>query len=130
MEILGASFTPGRVRPGSRVQASLYFRVLKPLGKDYEVFVHLEDPEVANSRFTADHVPGEGRYPTSQWKAGETLKDDLSFVIPEDLSVRTLHIWVGFFDPENQQRLTVSNLDKARHDGQQRVLVARLPVDD
>jgi hypothetical protein len=44
------------------------------------------------------------------------------------MQVRGLNLYVGFWDPKTDARLTLSNADKVRSDGNNRILIAQIPV--
>lgn len=73
VEILGADF-PDRVRVKEPFKMRVYFKVLGPVAKDWEVMLHF-DSHALRYRRNADHTPMSGAYPTSTWKTGELLVD-------------------------------------------------------
>jgi len=64
---------PSQLSRGADFHIRLYFQVLQPLGASYKVFVHFDG---AGTRFNGDHVPVEGRFPTSYWVPGSYIVDD------------------------------------------------------
>jgi hypothetical protein len=103
--------------------------VLKPLEEDYLVFVHVEDAEGRMERLNVDHKPAGGLYPTTQWKVGETVKDEFAFQLPSGASPRQLNIWLGLWDPRTDARLQLKNPDAVRNDGRSRILLVQVPVE-
>jgi hypothetical protein len=128
IELLGAMFQPGQAVPGEPVHVALYFRVLDTIDQDYSIFVHVEDADGHVQRANFDHPPAQGRYPTSQWKKGETIRDDFQLLVPAGVQLRAINLYVGLWQPQSDQRLPVTNADKVRTDGQNRVMIAQLPV--
>jgi hypothetical protein len=59
--------------PGKDVKLTHYWKVVTPPGEGWKVFTHLEGPNHQNF-INADHPPVKGKYPVSQWKAGEIMK--------------------------------------------------------
>jgi hypothetical protein len=129
VELVGATVNPGRIAPGEATRVTAYFKVLKPLEEDYMVFVHVEDPSGQMERLNADHKPAGGLYPTTQWKAGETVKDEFNLVLPAGAPARQLNLWVGFWEPRTDARLLLKNPDAVRNDGHSRVLLVQVPVE-
>lgn len=127
VELVGASVQPGRITPGDVARVTVYFKVLKALEEDYTIFVHVEDAERAD-RNNVDHKPAGGLYPTTQWKPGETVKDEFSFTIAGTSAARTINLWMGFWDPKTDGRLRLKNPDAVRNDGQNRILLMQIPV--
>jgi len=128
VELVGATVQPGRVAPGEAARVTAFFKVLAPLEEDYMVFVHVEDAEGRMERINIDHKPAGGLYPTTQWKAGETIKDEFNLHLPPGASARTLNLWVGLWEPRGDSRLQLQNPDAVRNDGRHRILLAQVPV--
>ncbi|QRK04043.1 hypothetical protein JQX13_27590 [Archangium violaceum] len=129
VELVGATVNPGRLAPGEAARVTAYFKVLKPLEEDYMIFVHVEDAEGRMERLNVDHKPAGGLYPTTQWKAGETVKDEFNIMLPPGASARQLNVWLGFWEPKTDERLQLKNPDAVRNDGRSRVLLLQLPVE-
>ncbi|PTL78493.1 hypothetical protein [Vitiosangium sp. GDMCC 1.1324] len=129
VELVGATVNPGRITPGDAARVTAYFKVLKPLEEDYMVFVHVEDADGRMERVNADHKPAGGLYPTTQWKAGETVKDEFNIALPPGASARQLSLWVGFWDPKTDARLQLKNPEAVRNDGRSRILLVQVPVE-
>ncbi|HEX8821645.1 MAG TPA: hypothetical protein VF794_17100 [Archangium sp.] len=129
VELVGATVQPGRIAPGELARVTAYFKVLKPLEEDYMVFVHIEDAEGRMERLNADHKPAGGLYPTTQWKVGETVKDEFNIGLPAGAPARALNLWVGFWDPKTDARLQLKNPEVVRNDGRSRILLVQVPVE-
>ncbi|MHB8879195.1 MAG: hypothetical protein ACYC8T_36310 [Myxococcaceae bacterium] len=128
IEIVGATLTPGRVMTGESVKVAVFFKVLDTIDQDLTVFVHADDADGRTDRVNADHKPAGGSYPTNQWKKGETVKDEFSLYVPPGMPVRGLNLYIGFWDPKTDARLKLMNPDAVRSDGNNRILVAQIPV--
>ncbi|MCK8497126.1 hypothetical protein ACJ2CR_37720 [Myxococcus faecalis] len=128
VELVAATVQPGRLTPGERAQVTLYFKVLQAIDEDYLIFVHVEDAGGRMERMNLDHKPANGMLPTSQWKPGETVKDEFSIYLPADANPKALNIWLGLWDPRTDTRLALTNPDAVRNDGKNRLLVAQVPV--
>ena len=44
------------------------------------------------------------------------------------MTVRGLNILMGFWDPKTDARLPLKNVDAIKHDGQNRIFVGTIPV--
>jgi hypothetical protein len=128
VQLVGATINPGRAAPGEAVHVTAFFSVLDEIPADYTIFVHIEDVDGHTDRLNADHLPVQGTYPTTKWKKGETVKDEFTIYVPPQMSVRGLNILLGFWDPKTDTRLRLKNTDAVRNDGNNRVLLATLPV--
>ncbi len=128
VEIVAATLSPGQAVPGEPVKVTAYFRVLEELEANYMVFVHVEDADGRVERANVDHAPAGGLYPTSQWKKGETVKDEFTIFVPSGGSLRALNLFIGFWEPKTDSRLRLMNPEKVRNDGNNRILLAQLGV--
>jgi hypothetical protein len=128
VEIVGATVQPGRVVPGEPARITVFFKVLQPLDADYMIFVHVEGADGRMERMNLDHKPATGLYPTTQWKPGETVKDEFSLYLPSGVSARAINLWMGLWDPATDARLALKNPEAVRNDGRDRILLATVPV--
>jgi hypothetical protein len=128
LEIVSVQVTPGSVAPGRPARVTIVFRVLEELNADLRVFIHAEDPANKAPRLIFDHAPAQGRHPTTQWKKGETVRDEFQINLPSRTQARALNLWGGLWDPQTDVRLTLSNPNEVRHDGRHRVLLVQVPV--
>jgi hypothetical protein len=128
LEILGATIQPGALVPGEQGKVTAYYKVLAPIEQDFMVFVHVEDPDGHMERLNVDHPPGGGARPTSQWAVGETIKDEYVVYVPTGSQVRGLMVWTGFWQPRTDARLKLKNVDQVKNDGNNRVMLAQIPV--
>lgn len=74
--------------------------------EDYTVFAQLVD---GNGQVIAqeDAPPRGGAYPTSFWRAGETVSDSLAFTIPADAAPGMYSILFGMYGSRDRVRLPV-----------------------
>jgi hypothetical protein len=128
IEVTEVSIRPGQLRPGEQAHASLTLRVRSAIDRDYQVFVHIENPENPSERLNADHKALGGARPTTDWKPGETLRDEFLIYVPPNSTARSLNVWFGFWHPDTGLRLRLSNPNSLRNDGQNRVLLAQVPI--
>ena len=84
---------PERVQPGTPFEITFVYEVLRPIGRKWTVFVHLDGA----LRHNADHEPAAGRCPTSAWRAGDRIVDRFTTTIPAKYPPGAYAIWTGFF---------------------------------
>jgi hypothetical protein len=72
VELIGYDI-PVEVQRGSEFVVRLHYRVLKPLGGNYRVFLHFDG---TGSRINGDHIPLAGKYPTNYWTPGQFITDE------------------------------------------------------
>lgn len=126
VELVNAIINPGRGVAGEGVRATLNFKVLNKLDRDYMIFVHVEDVDGRTDRLNVDHSPRAK--PTSQWEPGEVVKDEFDIPIPPGMPVRGLSLAMGFWDPKSDERLPIKNKDQVPNDGRDRLFVLKFPV--
>jgi hypothetical protein len=128
VELVGGTVQPGRVIPGEPARVTVFFKVLQPIVEDYIIFVHVEDTEGRMERMNLDHKPAGGLLPTTQWKPGETVRDEFALYLPPGTPARSLSIWMGLWEARTDTRLKLTNPDAVRNDGKDRILLATVPV--
>ncbi|MCB8943916.1 MAG: DUF2142 domain-containing protein [Ardenticatenaceae bacterium] len=104
--VTAVAMMPTMVKAGDVVTVHVEWQVLAALGGDFTTFVHLAEagqPPLA----TGDGVPGNGRYPTRVWAAGEVVEDVYSFVVPGGVDGR-YPVWLGMYDPVSGGRLPLT----------------------
>ena len=128
VEVVGASVSPGRATPGESVKVTTFYKVLDTIPADYMIFVHVEDVDGRMERLNADHAPVGGTYPTSQWKKGETVRDEFTVYVPPGIPARGINILMGLWDQKTDTRLKLKNVDAVKNDGNNRILLVSVPV--
>ncbi len=64
---------PAEVSRGQDLTIRLYYKVLQPVGAGYRVFLHFDG---AGTRWNGDHVPLDGKFPSSYWATGTYIIDE------------------------------------------------------
>jgi hypothetical protein len=81
------------------VRLTLHWQVLATVGADYKVSARLLDGE-GNQVAQVDSVPVHNTYPTSRWKAGETLADVYDLAVPPDTLPGQYRLLVILYEPD------------------------------
>ncbi len=88
----------------SALQITLFWNALALMDRDYTIFVHVRD--VANDTVAQwDGPPLDGMYPTSQWRAGETVVTPLEITLPDSLPSGEYWLYVGLYQLDTLVRL-------------------------
>jgi hypothetical protein len=119
---LGLDVDPATPEPGKDVKLTHYWKMVAAPGDGWKPFTHLEGPNHA-SFINADHAAVKGKYPPSQWKAGEIIRDEHVVRLPPNWAHDTLIVYTGFW--RGDARLTVKT---GAHDNVNRVIAATIPV--
>jgi hypothetical protein len=95
IELIGWTL-PAQVRRGERFTATLYYKILAPVGGAWRVFQHYDR---SGGRFIGDHVPLEGRCPTTEWTTGDYIVDRHTLVAGAGgMGPGSFDLWTGFFN--------------------------------
>ena len=121
IEFIGARL-PTQVAKGTTLDYTLFFRSLKAVAVDYQVFVHLLD---AQGKVVAgnDGPPRQGFYPTSFWSPGEIIADERHWAL--DVPPGEYQLEVGFYQLSTGERLPLTGQDAQ---GQNQVLLKGVQV--
>jgi hypothetical protein len=111
IELLGYDMTD-RIAPGDKLRVALYWYVLQSVPLDYKVFVHLlslEDPPALLTQ--DDSIPVGWTYPTTEWQAGETIRDEHTLTIPPSAPRGDYRVVVGLYNPDTNESPVVYDAD-------------------
>lgn len=122
MRLLGVK-APAEVQPGERAAFTLYFEVLDEVLTDPRVFVHGRAPGAELNQLGADHDLLGGSRPPSEWGRGDVLVDTFTVAVPRAFPSDRLELLAGLYEDKSRWRVT-----KGEHDGDDRVLIATVPV--
>lgn len=102
----------GIPRPGGVVEIAARWQALRPLERDYTVFVHLVTPD--GTRWAqVDTMPQGGQLPTSQWRPGQVVSDRYRLALPADAPAAGEYRYLlGLYLLETGQRLPAGADDK------------------
>lgn len=126
LELLGFDVhTP--LTPGKPVELTWYWKVNKETKKNWSVFVHLDSKEKP-VRQNLDHVPMEGRYPTSAWKKGQIVRVRQKATLRPDMPNGKAVPYIGLYDPKSPKMLTRMKLTKGKGDKENRAVGPELTV--
>ncbi|MEO6061624.1 MAG: glycosyltransferase family 39 protein [Thermoflexales bacterium] len=98
---------PESAKAGSVAQIALQWRASAAVTADYVSFVHVLD---ASGKLVAqqDNQPRKSTYPTSAWRASETINDALDVRLPQALAPGDYSVRLGWFEAVSGERLAVS----------------------
>ncbi|MDW8245764.1 MAG: sulfatase-like hydrolase/transferase [Sandaracinaceae bacterium] len=82
LEIVACETPPKPLHPGEIFRITCYLRCIAPMKDEYKIVIWFTGPTPAPPDFHGIHIPINGRYPTTQWKRGELLRDVASVVVP------------------------------------------------
>ena len=103
----------GPLQPGRTVRLGVRWQPLRPLSRDYTVFVHAVD-EAGQRWGQQDTQPQSGTYPTSQWQVGEVIEDRYELRIAADGPPGDYHLNLGLYEWQSGERMRVGDDDKVK----------------
>jgi hypothetical protein len=92
----------------NQIRLTLFWQVLMPLAEDYTLFVHVRN-QANQTVAQADVRPLAGQYPTTRWKTGEQIVDEITIPLPANLPPDTYRLLLGFYRWDTLERLPVMN---------------------
>ena len=96
---------PG-LHPGDSIEVIIVWQAQQELASDYTAFAHLVD-EDGQGWAGDDHQPHDGLYPTSDWGAGEMVRDTFTLTVPAGAPPGLYDVQVGWYNPATDERLPV-----------------------
>lgn len=94
IELVGVKM-PARVNRSDTFEVTLIFKVLKPVGKNWKVFLHFD---AGGMRFQGDHDPIQGRCGTAFWQPGDYILDTVKVKAGDPTyPTTTYRVFAGFF---------------------------------
>jgi len=143
IELLGYVMEEPSVARRGTFRVKMFFRCLAEIPVSYKIFMHVDRPGTAH-RIHSDHWPlnlekssGEDRektcrgcFQTRHWLPGDIYVDTYENEVPLGTPSGPQEMWLGFYNPSNDQRLPVKSVDEstAQHDGGNRIRVGSFDV--
>jgi hypothetical protein len=105
--LLGYNLSKDEVEPGGTLRVVLYWEVLEKTETNYVLFAQLFGRHAATVG-QRDTYTGLGHYPTSFWKAGQVIADEVLIPVASDaLGPTKLRLDVGLYRRGDGERLPV-----------------------
>ncbi|MBX3186867.1 MAG: glycosyltransferase family 39 protein [Labilithrix sp.] len=82
------------VAPGKKYHMRTYYKVLAPVGTEWEAFIHIDG---FHRRHNGDHKVCEGKYPMSLWLKDDLIMDDHEFTLEPNFSPGPYTLYFGLF---------------------------------
>ena len=108
IELYGYELDTETLQPGDLLGLTLYWQALQVPDRSTYVFVHLVAAGDGTIISQLDRVPVDWLRPTSGWRPGEVLTDPYHLAVPKELAPGTYSLYVGMFDPDTWQRLSIT----------------------
>jgi hypothetical protein len=110
MRLVGYEVQSGELRPGDSVRVRLEWAALRPMARDWSVFVHLNDPVLGRPIAQRDMFPGQGLLATRLLSPGERLINEYVLTVPPTaVAPAELELVVGLYDFVTGERATTAD---------------------
>jgi cellulose/xylan binding protein with CBM9 domain len=119
--VLGVDVDSEAAEPGKPFTITTYWKVNQSLD-GWRLFFHVNGAR-KEQFINHDHTPLQGKYPVSQWKAGEILRDIYKVSLPPSFDSPEVSVYAGLWKQSSRMKVT-----SGPSDGQDRVLLVKLPV--
>jgi hypothetical protein len=110
IELLGFDLPQSRVRAGETLSVVLYWRALRPLGVNYQAFVHLMTDPASVSWGQSDAL-NPGSLPTERWPLDRYVWDTHQVAVRPETPPGAYGLQVGLYTLGDGQRLPVIGPD-------------------
>ncbi len=113
MRLIGYSVDKPAVRPGERLPVTLYWQAIRPIDRNYSVFVHLlgRDNEVIGQ---VNSYPAGGNWPTSLLPPGQVLKDTYHVPVSSEAGAPVvIRLAIGLFEFDDSGRMAKRAVNRA-----------------
>jgi hypothetical protein len=108
LEVLGVDLMDAQgklvdsVVPGKPHRLRTYFKVLAPLGTEWDMFIHIDG---FKKRHNGDHKVTGGKYPMTLWLPEDVVVDEHEFKLEPNFTPGQYTIWLGLFSGETRLKV-------------------------
>jgi hypothetical protein len=99
VRVRGFSLAAGTPRAGQRITLKVQYVPSEQLTHDFSTSIQLLDSSGKKVAQGNDHIPGEAEYPSSKWRAGETIQDQFDIELDPNLRAGAYDVMLAFYDP-------------------------------
>jgi hypothetical protein len=90
------------VSPGRPYRFKTYYKVLAPVGTEWEGFIHIDG---YHRRHNGDHKITNSKYPMALWLPGDIILDDHEFKLEPNFSPGNYAIYFGLFTGDTRLKI-------------------------
>jgi hypothetical protein len=112
---VGANLGSTAIPAKEPVELELVWQARQPVPFAYTTFVHLVD-EAGQMWGQVDRVPGDGRWPTTEWEPGEWIIDKFELTPAPDTPPGMYKLIVGVYNSRTIERLPVQAGGEGQYD--------------
>ena len=124
---LGCDTQPAALAAGVDATVVHYWKVVEPPGDEWRVFSHLTGS--SGDWMNLDYSDMRQGYPPGKWKAGDIIRDEQKFQLPEDWKSGYAQLTVGLYRKGSSSVEDRMPVAKGRADKERRAMAYRFKVD-
>ncbi|MBI4706054.1 MAG: glycosyltransferase family 39 protein [Deltaproteobacteria bacterium] len=102
------------VVPQRRYRLRFFFRVLKPIGRSWQAFLHIDGQR---RRHNGDRDPLGGKYAMTLWRTGDVVVDEYAMALEPNFTPGRYTVYYGFYSGSTRMRVTKGRHHENRVDG-------------
>jgi 4-amino-4-deoxy-L-arabinose transferase-like glycosyltransferase len=122
LALLGYGQRPDEVSAGEKLFTTLYWQAREMIGQDYKFELQLVD-EAGQVRQREAGAPVDGTYPTSQWAAGEIVRDERELTVSGRLAAGQYRLQVAVSNALDGPATAIAPLGQVAIQGRERLTV-------
>lgn len=97
--LIGIDAPRGALEPGDTVPVTLYWKALRDLDANYQVFVHILQPD--NNVASQSDKLNPGDFPTERWPLDKYVRDMHTVTVPQTIAPGEYALVTGLWRPES-----------------------------
>lgn len=103
-ELVGWDLEPEAPEVGDEITFTFWWKTHQAIDERWRIFVHLDG---GGQRQNLDHEAVNDLYPTTRWKTGDVIRDQVSATLESNMPPGEIRIYLGFW--RDDDRLPVPN---------------------
>lgn len=107
-ELVGWKLTPSELRAGDALDLTIVWRALQKPPARFTMFAQLAEAKGGNIA-QVDLEPQHGAAPTTQWAAGEMVRDIVRLQVPQNVPPGEYVLRIGWYDTLTQENLSTAS---------------------
>jgi hypothetical protein len=112
--LIGIDAPTRSLSAGDTIDLTLYWKAQQPLEANYQVFVHVLQPD--NNVAAQSDKLNPGDFPTERWMLDKYVRDRHLLTIPDTIAPGTFQLTVGLWEPELGRLPTIDSDGNAQGD--------------
>lgn len=106
IRLVGATVATDTVKTGDTIPVTLFWQAMREVSEEYNVFVQALDQE-GTVQAARDLAPVDGHFPTTEWQAGDLIRDPHDVPIGAGAPAGPYRLIAGLYNPKTGRRLPV-----------------------